>query len=125
MIGYVTLGTNNFERAATFYDELLSVYGATRTVQTDKMILWSSSKPGRPSLGIIKPYDQKPATAGNGSMVALRIDETAKVDELHKKALTLGAKDEGAPGSRGGGFYGAYFRDLDGNKFVVFCMIKE
>lgn len=125
MIGYITLGTNNFERAAAFYDELLAVYGAKRTLQTEKMILWSNGKPGRPSLGIIKPYDKNPATVGNGTMVALGINEPAKVDELHKKALALGATDEGAPGSRGGGFYGAYFRDLDGNKLCVFCMSKD
>ena len=124
MIGYVTLGTNDFERAAAFYDDLLGVYGAKRALQTEKMILWSSGKPGRPSLGIIRPYDKNPATAGNGSMVALGIDEPAKVEALHRKALALGATDEGAPGSRGGGFYGAYFRDLDGNKLCVFCMLK-
>lgn len=125
MIGYVTLGTNDFERAAAFYDELLSVYGATRALQTDKMILWSSGKPGRPSLGIIKPYDKKPATAGNGTMVALAMNEPSKVDALHAKALSLGATDEGAPGPRTGNFYGAYFRDLDGNKLCVFCMVKS
>jgi catechol 2,3-dioxygenase-like lactoylglutathione lyase family enzyme len=123
MIGYVTLGTNDFERAAAFYDDLLSVYGAKRSLETDKFILWSSAKPGRPSLGIIKPHDKKPATVGNGSMIALGIDEPAKVDELYRKALSLGATDEGAPGPRGG-FYGAYFRDLDGNKLCVFCMVK-
>jgi catechol 2,3-dioxygenase-like lactoylglutathione lyase family enzyme len=125
MIGYVTLGTNDFQRAGVFYDELLAVYGAKRALQTDTMILWSSGKPGRPSLGIIKPYDKNRATVGNGSMIALGIDEPAKVDELYKKALGLGATDEGAPGPRGGGFYGAYFRDLDGNKLCVFCMVKS
>ena len=124
MIGYVTLGTNDIERAAAFYDELLAVYGAKRGMQSDKMILWSSGKPGRPSLGVIKPYDRNAASVGNGTMVALGIDDPAKVDEVHKKALALGGKDEGAPGSRGGGFYGAYFRDLDGNKLCVFCMVK-
>ena len=125
MIGYVTLGTNNFERAAAFYDELLAVFAAKRAMQTDKMVLWSSGTPGRPSLGIIKPYDKNVATPGNGTMVSLAVNAPEKVDELHKKALALGAKDEGAPGSRGGGFYGAYFRDLDGNKLCVFCMVKE
>lgn len=124
MIGYITLGTNDIARAAAFYDELLAVYGANRSMQTDTMILWSSAKPGRPSLGVIKPYDKKAASVGNGTMIALGIDEPAKVDELHKKALALGATDEGAPGSRGGGFYGAYFRDLDGHKLCVFCMVK-
>ena len=77
MIGYITLGTNDFERAAAFYDELLSVYGAKRAVETGKMILWSSGKSGRAGLGIIKPYDKKPATAGNGTMVALGMDSPA------------------------------------------------
>jgi len=124
MIGYVTLGTNNFERAAAFYDDLLSFWQAKRAIQTEKMVLWSSGKSGRPSLGIIKPYDKKAATIGNGTMVSLAVDAPVKVDELHKKALALGATDEGAPGPRGDGFYGAYFRDLDGNKLCVFCMIK-
>jgi hypothetical protein len=48
-----------------------------------------------------------------------------QVQSLHLKALALGATDEGAPGSRGSGFYGAYFRDLDGNKLAVFCMVKR
>jgi catechol 2,3-dioxygenase-like lactoylglutathione lyase family enzyme len=124
MIGYVTLGTNDMERGAAFYDELLAINDAKRTTETDRMIVWSNGKPGRPALGIIKPFDKSPATPGNGTMVALAIDTTAKVDEMHKKALTLGGKDEGAPGVRGGNFYGAYFRDLDGNKLFLFCVMK-
>jgi len=68
------------------------------------------------------PYDGKPATIGNGCMVALVVDSTAKVDALHARALALGASDEGAPGPRGEGFYAGYFRDLDGNKLNFFCM---
>jgi catechol 2,3-dioxygenase-like lactoylglutathione lyase family enzyme len=124
MLSYITLGTNDFERAAAFYDELLSFFGAERAIQTERMILWSTGKPGRASISIIKPYDRNPATAGNGSMAVLGVNSTEKVDELHKRALSLGAKDEGAPGSRGDNFYGAYFRDLDGNKLCVFCMVK-
>ena len=59
---------------------------------------------------------------GNGNMIALRCPNRDKVNELHAKALALGGADEGAPGDRGGGFYGAYFRDLDGNKLCVFTM---
>ena len=124
MIGYVTLGTNDFERAAAFYDNLLSLFEAKRALETEKMILWSNGKSGRAMLGVIKPYDKNKATVGNGTMVSLAVDAPTKVDELHKKALALGGTDEGAPGSRGGGFYGAYFRDLDGNKLCVFCMVK-
>jgi catechol 2,3-dioxygenase-like lactoylglutathione lyase family enzyme len=125
MLSYVTLGTNDFERAATFYDDLLSVFGAKRAIQTEKMILWSNGKSGRASLAIIKPYDRNPATAGNGTMVVLGVDSPSKVHELHKKALDLHATDEGAPGLRGDNFYGAYFRDLDGNKLCVFCLMKD
>ena len=71
---------------------------------------------------MIKPFDGKPASAGNGVMVSLVVDSNAKVDEIHQKALALGAKDEGAPGPRGtGSFYAGYFRDLDGHKINCYC----
>jgi predicted lactoylglutathione lyase len=73
-------------------------------------------------VGVIKPIDGKPATVGNGSMVALAVQSPAQVDRLHKLALELGGKDEGAAGPRGDSFYAGYFRDLDGNKLNVFCM---
>jgi predicted lactoylglutathione lyase len=69
-----------------------------------------------------KPFDKKPATVGDGVMVALQVDSTAKVDALHRKALQLGARDEGAAGPRGEGFYAGYFRDPDGNKLNFFAM---
>ncbi len=119
MIGYVTLGTNDFDRAKAFYDELLGALGAKRTFDTDRSVFWSKT-PGKPMLAVMKPHDQKPATVGNGVMVALGVREKKQVDELHQKALALGAPDEGAPGPRGDGFYGAYFRDPDGNKLCVF-----
>lgn len=121
MIGYVTLGTNDLARGAKFYDELLAVIGAKRFMESDRFIAWSVS-PTTPSLGLIKPYDGKPATVGNGVMVALVVESKEKVDALYKKAMALGAKDEGAPGPRFDGFYAAYFRDLDGNKLNFFFM---
>lgn len=122
MIGYVTLGTNQYDRAANFYDILLAEIGAKRFMESDRFIAWAVS-PTQPSLGIIKPFDGKPATVGNGVMISLVVDSSAKVDALHKKALELGGTDEGAPGPRGdSGFYAGYFRDLDGNKLNAFCM---
>ena len=121
MIGYVTLGTNDLPRAAAFYDALLAEIGAKRFMEAERFIAWAVS-PTQPSLGVIKPYDGKAATVGNGTMVALLVDSKDKVDRLHAKALSLGGRDEGAPGPRGEGFYAAYFRDLDGNKLNVFCM---
>lgn len=124
MIGYVTLGTNRFEEAAKFYDELLATIGAGRMMESDRFIAWSVS-PTTPAVSIIRPHDGKAATVGNGTMVALAVDSPARVRALHEKALALGGKDEGAPGYRFGDFYAGYFRDLDGNKLNAFCMAKD
>jgi len=121
MIGYVTIGTNDLARAASFYDALLGEMGAKRMMENEEFVAWSV-KPGQPGLGVTKPFDKKPATVGNGVMVALMVDGKAKVDALHRKALELGGSDEGAPGPRGEGFYAGYFRDLDGNKLNFFYM---
>jgi predicted lactoylglutathione lyase len=122
MIGYVTLGTNDLDRAAAFYDQLLALVGAGRFMATDQFIAWTVA-PDKPGLSVTKPYDGNPATVGNGVMIALAVKEPAQVDALHARALELGGTDEGAPGPRGeGGFYAAYFRDLDGNKLNAFCM---
>lgn len=122
MIGYVTLGTNQYDLAADFYDSLLAEIGATRFMESDRFIAWAVS-PTQPSLGIIKPFDGQPASVGNGVMVSLVVNSPAKVNALHKKALELGGTDEGAPGPRGdSGFYAGYFRDLDGNKLNAFYM---
>ena len=122
MIGYVTLGTNDFDRAAKFYDALLGTIGAGRFMEMDTFIAWAV-EPTAPSIAIIKPFNEEAATVGNGVMVAIALDSTDKVDALHAKALELGGADEGAPGPRGeGGFYAGYFRDLDGNKLNAFCI---
>jgi catechol 2,3-dioxygenase-like lactoylglutathione lyase family enzyme len=121
MIGYTTLGTNDLPRAAAFYDQLLGTLGAKRWMDYETFVAWSCA-PDKPALAVIKPYDGNAATIGNGTMVALIMDSKAKVEALHKKALELGGKDEGAPGPRGDGFYAAYFRDLDGNKLNAFFM---
>lgn len=121
MIGYVTLGTNDLPRAAKFYDALLAELGATRFMEMDRFIAWSAT-PDSPGIGLTMPFDGKPATVGNGVMVALQVDSPEKVDRLYKKAMELGATDEGPAGPRGEGFYAGYFRDPDGNKLNAFCM---
>ena len=121
MIGYVTLGTNDLERAARFYDALLAELGAKRFMETERFIAWAVS-PTLPGIGVGRPFDGKAATVGNGGMVALVVDSKAKVDKIHARALSLGAKDEGPAGPRGEGFYAGYFRDPDGNKLNVFYM---
>ena len=122
MIGYVTLGTNDLERGAKFYDELLAEIGAKRFMEEERFIAWSVA-PGQPGLAITKPFDGKGATVGNGVMVALAVETPKQVDALYAKAIELGATDEGPSGPRGEeGFYAGYFRDLDGNKLNFFCM---
>jgi predicted lactoylglutathione lyase len=121
MIGYVMLGTNDLARAARFYDALLAELGAKRTMETDAFIAWGTA-PDAPMVAVTRPYDGKPATVGNGVMVALLARSKQQVDAVHRKALELGARDEGAPGPRGDGFYAGYFRDLDGNKLNAFFM---
>jgi predicted lactoylglutathione lyase len=119
MIGYLTLGTNDLARAAAFYDALLAELGAKRFMETERSIAWSAGA-GTPGLSICKPFDGQQATGGNGTMVALAAASKEQVDALHARALSLGAKDEGAPGPRGPTYYGAYWRDLDGNKLCAF-----
>ena len=123
MIGYVTLGTNDLPRAAAFYDALLAQIGAKRLWETDRGIFWGVAM-DKPALAVMKPFDKEPAARGNGTMVALVVKTPAQVDAVHRKALALGAKDEGAVGPRGDAFCFGYFRDPDDNKLAVFCMSK-
>lgn len=121
MIGYVTLGTNDLPRACAFYDALLAEIGAKRLFDFGRGVAWGVSM-DKPSLGLMKPFDGQPATVGNGVMAAIVVDSPEKVDRLYRKAMELGAQDEGPAGPRGQGFYAGYFRDPDGNKLNVFCM---
>ena len=121
MIGYVTLGTNDLPRAAAFYDALLAEIGAKRIMDFGRGIAWGVGM-DKPGLAIMQPFDGKPASVGNGVMAAIVVNERDKVDKLHRRALELGASDEGPVGLRGEGFYAGYFRDLDGNKLNVFCV---
>ena len=124
MIGYVTIDTNNLEKATEFYDALLMTIGASRTFETDTFIAWGKSA-NAPAMSVTKPFDGEPATVGNGVMVAIGLDSAEKVDAFYAKALELGGSDEGAPGQRLGNFYAGYFRDLDGNKLNAFCFVPE
>ena len=119
MIGYVTVGTNDFEKAVAFYDQLFVLLGAGRFMEEDSFVAWAPS-PESPGFSVSKPFDGKPATVGNGTMMALVVNSKEKVHSVYDKALELGGTDEGPPGPRGEGFYAGYFRDLDGNKLNVF-----
>ena len=128
MIGYVTLGSDNMPRARAFYDELLgSTIGAKRIMEFGDDLggftMWGTGF-DKPGIAVTNPYNKQPAAAGNGNMAAIAANSRAKVHEIHAKAMELGGTDEGAPGLRGDdgpqAFYGAYFRDPDGNKLCAF-----
>ena len=97
MIGYVTLGSNDIPRAAAFYDELLKLLGAGRFMESETFVAWAVS-PDKPALGVIKPFDGKPATVGNGVMISLVVDSNAKVDEIHRKATGTRCQGRRRPG---------------------------
>lgn len=124
MIGYVTLGSNDLEKSRNFYDALMPVIGAGRIMEFGDNFTMYGTGMGKPGLAVCKPYNGDSANAGNGNMAAIICDSRSKVDALYAKALELGGTDEGPPGVRGeegpGAFYGAYFRDLDGNKLAAF-----
>ena len=128
MIGYVTLGTDDLDRARAYFDALLGTIGAKRVMQfadEDGGFTMYGVARDKPALVVTRPYDKNPAHHGNGNMVALVMDSRDKVDAFHARAIELGGANEGDPGFRGDpkfGYYFAYFRDLDGNKFAVFCI---
>ena len=131
MIGYVTIGTDDIERARAYFDALLGSIGGKRVMQfTDDQggFTYYGIARDEPGIAVTRPYDGRPAHIGNGNMVAIPFDQPTKVDSFYSKALELGGLDEGPPGYRGDpkmGFYGAYFRDPDGHKFCAFCIAPQ
>lgn len=122
MIGYISLGTADLARSEAFYDALLAEFGAKQVMKTDDFIVWSGES-GGPSFSIHIPENGEAYSVGNGVMIALAASDPAQVERVQAKALELGGQDEGKPGFRAEGFYAAYFRDPDGNKLNIHCMV--
>jgi catechol 2,3-dioxygenase-like lactoylglutathione lyase family enzyme len=126
MIGYATIGTNDLDKARTYYDALFGSVGAKRLMELPSGLTMYGHGWAQPAVAVTPPYDGGRASAGNGNMISLVMDSRARVDAFHSKALELGGSDEGPPGVRGEegdrAFYGAYFRDPEGNKFCAFCV---
>lgn len=120
LVGYVMIGTNDHAKAMALYTPVMDVMGAKKIDAYSSETRTWFGRDGGGLLAIGAPGDGHVATAGNGTMIALAAVDTAMVDAAHAKALELGAQDEGAAGPRGPGFYGAYFRDFDGNKICIF-----
>lgn len=115
---YATVGSNDLERAIQFYERLLGSIGWGKLFDNPSGgRFFGSISDGM--FAVVKPYDETPATSGNGSMVGFAFDTRSEVDRFYQLAIDIGAVDEGKPGDRGGGSYFAYFRDLDGNKLCA------
>ena len=121
MLGYVTIGVKDMGRAEGFYNGLLAEIGA-KQLFGQYMIKFYGTGPEDSMLAVCIPYDEEEAQPGNGCMVAIPGGSREGVDKLYAKAMELGATDEGEPGERLPIFYGAYVRDLDGNKLCFFEM---
>jgi len=120
MISHTTLGANNLSKADTFYSSWLPELNAQKIHQSEQVIFWAFDGGGA-KLAISKPYNGEAANYGNGTMLALQANSVETVNKVYQLAINAGASCEGQPGERNpGAFYGAYFRDLDGNKLAVF-----
>ncbi|MCC4596632.1 VOC family protein [Xanthomonas campestris pv. phormiicola] len=126
MLSHVHLGVNDFPAAFAFYAPLLQALGQQLKFRDDVRgwAGWTPPDAPRPLLLIGRAFDGRPATPGNGQMLALQAANRTQVERCHALALAQGARCEGAPGLRPHyhpDYYGAYFRDLDGNKLCVCC----
>jgi catechol 2,3-dioxygenase-like lactoylglutathione lyase family enzyme len=119
MFYYITLGTNDLKRTAKFYDAVMKPLGIARSMMDDGEVGYAASGSDRTLLYITRPYDKsRPASHGNGTMLAFPAPSRAAVDAFHAAAVANGGTDDGKPGLRpyAPDWYAAYVRDPDGNK---------
>ncbi len=126
MLAAICLGTNSLIKAGVFYDCVLATLGMARLIENDIEIGYGILNQD-PTFWVLLPYNKKPASSGNGSQVMLRALSPEVVNNFYTAALKLGGQDEGAPGLRdyADHYYGAYVRDLDGNKLHVFHLPRN
>lgn len=123
MYSHVTVGSNDLERAAAFYDAALATLGIARHMTVEGALLGYRGE-GRDLFFVVTPFDRGPATVGNGMHVAFLAASRDAVDAFHAAAIAGGGTDEGPPGLRPHyheHYYGAYVRDPDGNKLQAVC----
>ncbi|MDO6415694.1 VOC family protein [Sphingomonas sp. BIUV-7] len=128
MLSHTTLGVSDVQAARRLYDPLMARLGLELKFADTIWAGWKHPRAERPLFIITRPFDGGAAAVGNGHMIALLAASRALVDECHALALDHGGTDEGRPGLRPdyhADYYGAYFRDLDGNKLCVCCHAGE
>lgn len=111
-MNYFVVGTNDMAAATQFYDRLFGQSGVERVSPTDRMTYWLGADF---AFAAAIPFDENPATNGNGTMVGFSVGSKEEVERLHALAIELGGTSEGEPNQRGPRF-SAYVRDLDNNK---------
>lgn len=124
MLGYVMVGSTNMKRSTKFYDAVLAPLGLVRGGGSSNYVAYGpKAAPSKTEFYVTKPYNKKPATAGNGTMIALKVRSRKALDAFHAAALANGGTDEGKPGPRpaDGTSHYAYVRDPDGNKICAYC----
>ena len=119
MISNIILGTDNLDKAEGFYTPIMTLLGATKSQTTDRTIVWSFGK-DTTGFAVSTPFDSKPASSGNGTMVGITTSSKEIVDEAYSIAIQTGGTCEGQPGNRNQQVYAAYFRDPSGNKVGLF-----
>ncbi|MEM0990836.1 MAG: VOC family protein [Pseudomonadota bacterium] len=117
-LNYVMLGSNDVPRARVFFDAVLPIIGG-QVIAAYMPDAFCYQLRGGGRLWVATPFNEEAASPGNGTMLGLACETRAEVQAAHAAALARGGVNEGDPGARpryGPGFYGAYVRDLDGNK---------
>ncbi len=122
-VGYICLGTNDFERACAFYDALAAELGGKRLFPTPHGLMYRLGSGAM--LMVTRPYNDEQASVSNGGMLAINVECKEDVARIHEKALSFGATSEGDPGPRGAFGEFAYFRDLDGNKLAIYFSERQ
>ena len=115
-MNYFVFGTNNKEKLVVFYDELFDGSGLNKIQEQGRMVLWGNDEF---MFAIAEPFDENPASTGNGTMLGFHVETIEEVNRLHKKALELGGSSEGDPRIRSN-MHSAYVRDLDNNKICFY-----
>ena len=117
MLHHVSIGVADVARAAQFYDRVLQELGYKRVFEVLPYGIGYGDK--QPAFWVQLPHDQQTASVGNGVHVAFNATSEATIRAFHRAALEAGGTDDGAPGPRpdyGPDYFGAFVRDLDGNK---------
>lgn len=132
MLSYITIGANDIARSERFYTAVLVPLGYETTVQKDAAIYTLPDGPDRfngpGAVYVVKPFDGREATVGNGSMIAFRVPTHDRLRVVHSAGVAAGGTDDGAPDFRARyskNFFVGYLRDPVGNKLALFCTAKD